>query len=583
MRTQLTIILVATALAVSPVVLADWNVRGQHEPQTSHDRNDGYMWLNPDTTSGVRGNDVYFSTFLVQNTGYSLHGVSDNENLATVQTEHPSWPGQVAALLGVWKDCNHDGYVGFGDNALFEYRTTLLEATFGDSICPINNPGPVPPGPASHNYPAVHNDGTWVDEFIALGPDTNSHTVQDFNPFDLNDNGALVWADWGKPGDAPELTKCNIGFIPDGTFDSTGGFLRTVDCFDDYSTTLTFDTVAGSNAATQPYSFSDSPYDPAASHSQLNQPNPWGSPAGSSDVVAFDCSKAPIVSHGGLPQITAIGVYPPIVPPRTSTSGSMGGTANETLTDVTTCSRTGNNGGVQDQVAEIPYSNEKAGVKDSSLAKVESDFLLAYNEGQRPEPVVGSEIGPRGSLDLGVRQESSDGLWLSIQRIAEDKNPYTNRPDLYSGRSSLPGGLSPANPIAPVEYVTGYAYVSPTAQLQYGLNVNPTGKVGTYGAEWCGTATSGVVNGWDCNAADWGCDAAYSCLGVSDGKQVPVVVGPGQAYNLRAVACFDSSTQVNEGGQQVGRDTTVAGATPTQTVGLGPGVSYGLLTGSYCQ
>ena len=63
------------------------------------------------------------------------------------------------------------------------------------------------------------------------------------------------------------------------------------------------------------------------------------------------------------------------------------------------------------------------------------------------------------------------------------------------------------------------------ALAKYNLLV-PSGAshVGLYGAEACGTSTSGVHNGWDCGAADWA---------------GPIKVG--QPFNLRDVDCYDQS------------------------------------------
>jgi hypothetical protein len=122
------------------------------------------------------------------------------------------------------------------------------------------------------------------------------------------------------------------------------------------------------------------------------------------------------------------------------------------------------------------------------------------------------------------------------------------------------------------------------------LVMNPTGKVGTYGSEVCGSASSGIIGGWDCNAAEWWpgweCNTSngYTCSGVILGNNAAdITVRIGQPYQLRDVNCYDNSFQASEGGANVGRNTSVNGIDPTSTAGVGPGVSYGLLTKTYCQ
>lgn len=532
MRSHIVIILLV-AIAATPLVNASWAGRGQIEPDTSLDRTEGWMWTNPDTTKGTTiGHKVYFNAFTIQNTAYSTHGVSNNENFATVGSEHPSWPGNMAALLGVWTDCNSDGYIGFGDNALFEYRSELLLDT---SVCPAST------------AKLTHNDGKWVDEFVAIGGETQ---VVDQNPYDITDNSARVWADWGRPTDPPQLIKCNAGFPPEGTTHSTGGLLRTVDCFDSYSATKAFDIVADSNTQTAPYSFSDSPENQTQSKSQLNKPNPWGEQGTAPAATVWDCNSAPLVQRSNF--VTTHQVSAPKVPPTLNTAGTAQSTTEAAVDGLIDCDPTNDVSGNQFsyQIANTPYSPDKAGVWDASGAKIMSDFPMAYNEGKRPT-TTGSLLGARDSLDQGVRMQSSDGQWISSTRISEDKNPYTARANL----------LTLQNPIAPVQYVTAYAFVSPLAVSTYGLIVNPSAnKVGIYGFEKCGGATFGIVNGWDCDSTHWVCSGAYDCTGPANGGTVDMSVNVGQQYNLRDVDCYDNSV----------------------TAARSLGVSYGILTGTSC-
>src|SRR5438552_145953 len=198
MNVRVMTLALAAMLAIPAALAAGWAGKGQYEPDTSFDT-PSYMWANPDVsaqpTTGGGLNAVYFNTYTQQNTGYSTHGFDLSANLATVKLERQSWPGNLAALLGVWKDCNKDSYIGLGDQGLLEYRSELLLDT---SVCPPITSGQAPPSsPASASWnwtgALVHNDGIWVREFIAIGPESRSGAnplTSDANPYDISDNAA---------------------------------------------------------------------------------------------------------------------------------------------------------------------------------------------------------------------------------------------------------------------------------------------------------------------------------------------------------------------------------------------------------
>lgn len=147
--------------------------------------------------------------------------------------------------------------------------------------------------------------------------------------------------------------------------------------------------------------------------------------------------------------------------------------------------------------------------------------------------------------------------------IGEDRNPYTNREVLKSG-----------SVFAPVQYVTSYVSLSSTAISAYGLVLPHGATTGIYGAENCGTAMSGVVNGWRCDPHTWwpgACQLGYDCCNTDpnggyackvliEGVPSDGSVDVGHPYNLRDVDCYDTSV---DGARQAG-------------------VSYGTLTGTSC-
>jgi hypothetical protein len=565
---KLAIAALCCLLAVPSLALA-WGAKGSLEPDTAVDRSAGYQWADADTapcgvgavtTTGCDVNRVYLNGFITQNadTHYDHGSSSLNPNFATLGTAHPSWMGQAAALIGVWKDCNADGYIGLGDNGLLEYRTEVLNAQIAAGlapagICPVKATAP------------SHNDGTWVHELIAIGPDQANvdHGFPDANKWDLNDENARVWMDWNQPGDLPPPNRCYI-FMPasadpthpewGGAMHSTGGLLAFADCWDDETITQTVDAVATPNSPLAPFSFADHPTEQWNSSSQLNQRNPWGEPGDAPIVDTWACPTALGPSAGGFQ------LHQPAVPPTTNTAGTLAGTAEVETDGAIDCdpkddapASAGGSGNGQNSyvVANLPYSTETGGVIQVVGPKIAADFLLQYGEGFRPA-ATSAVFGPSGGKTGGVEQAGdADGIWLATATISENSNPYVNRADIRG------------EPVSPVEYVTTYAYVTRTD-----VTLSPTGTVGTYGALNCGSFTTGVHGGWDCDATRWypgvNCanpttSPAADCVSY-DGGTHDITVRPGQPFNLMDVDCYDNS---------------VSGAREA-------GVGWGALTGTSC-
>lgn len=147
----------------SPLALAGWNSVGDPatpEPSTNQDAASPYMWHDAYAAPGP-SERVYFNAFL------SPLGSGSHQTA-----------GFWHAYLGAWKDCNRDGYIGSAATGSETYSTTLL---LDPSVCPVGG---------------KHNDGTTVREFLWIGPGAS----------DINDPGALVWADEGgitKPAPHP--------------------------------------------------------------------------------------------------------------------------------------------------------------------------------------------------------------------------------------------------------------------------------------------------------------------------------------------------------------------------------------------
>lgn len=236
-------------LVVAPLADAAWRSNGQQEPDTSHDIQDGWMFTEPDATANPANAFVYFNGFVSQEPellGYQAISL----NLAAAGTALASENVLPMAILGVWKDCNGDGYVGAADAGLLQaYPATLLPA---GSPCAVGS------------GPFTHNDGLTVTELLPIywHNDTSEpqYAMNYWGPAQrpipgFFDNGARVWADLGQPDD-PNLGICRSSPQPQGTFGSTGGMLAYADCFDGYVLTHDVNT-ATEGAGLSSLSFGD--------------------------------------------------------------------------------------------------------------------------------------------------------------------------------------------------------------------------------------------------------------------------------------------------------------------------------------
>lgn len=183
----------------APTVLA-WTSGGDSEPSTIYD-GPSLMWPSAPTGDG----GVYFNVAAVVGAGGT--GFVVNPNVAALETRNePVGAETFVATLGVWADCNGDGYVGNLEGAAREYASELL---FRTDICP-------PSSGSESSWNGEHNYNGWVTELIPIG---NAETT----PVDLRlylDASAAVWGDYGRP--APREETCGGG--------AGDSLLRILDC-----------------------------------------------------------------------------------------------------------------------------------------------------------------------------------------------------------------------------------------------------------------------------------------------------------------------------------------------------------------
>lgn len=171
----------ATPVSIEGVTTPGWGNGFNAEPNTKHDREDGFVWPTADTK--MAGARVYLDAVLVQ------AGVGD---ASTPANDNAGVNYQVVALFGVWKDCNADGAIGNG-----------LQLTYSSTLLPPNTPcKPTPPKPGAGTTAVLppHNDGTTVRELLWVVPEPSDPP----SPDEWVDPGVQVWADYGYPGSEAE-------------------------------------------------------------------------------------------------------------------------------------------------------------------------------------------------------------------------------------------------------------------------------------------------------------------------------------------------------------------------------------------
>lgn len=593
---QRRLIILIGILMVTPAAAA-WSVRGSTEPNTAYDQKDGYMPL--DTPQSLdEAARVYFNGWLspsyIEHTSLNpnlgtVAGVSMNTNVAPVITV--PW-----ALLGVWMDCNKDGYIGNGDGQ-FEYPTTKVngQSVFGvdETLCPVKAITKFPDQrgeqPEIHggSRGLVHNDGRWIHEFIPIG--WNQHATMwnaddeqnqywrhnplaDKNPWDLNDTSARVWMDFGLPdSSAPPAGGFRCWYLgyPRGTLHSTGGIIGAHDCYINFRVTDTLNSLSPVlDGPGRQITFNDSPRNHRDSRSVLNQQNPWGDEKDGSYVQPWDCSSPPrnVDNPATTDQDWLFNVSMPRVPPGgAEPNPSPAGTVNETGAGIDQCNRSPKN-----STGNTPYFLE--GDLLNSAKKIQPSNTMIYESGFRRQgpqstawaPISGGGAAPGTPSDFGLRITGFEGCasplgWPVFVAPCYEGIWHGNTQSQY-----LEGRLINRDTaaISPVGYQTFYAFVGPTVTATFGLKLPDAGQ---YGSQNCALPPEEQL--FECNPAKWWPGesmARTSILGpdpnddphrcgigtyAETDRCYPIGVRPGQAFQLRDIDCTDHSADPlrNEG------------------------------------
>ena len=548
MQSRLIILALAAALTVPTLATASWGAKGSLEPDTSLDASGLFMETDPDTKPVGPGipqppRVVYFNGF--QGTGYTAGVTSINPNSAAVGSS-VLLPTElnIQALLGVWKDCNKDGYMGWGDNALLEYRSELLALPnmdgeiAGTSVCGVEPIGPVPKASGDHTGYQSHNDGKWVREFLPIGPENTLPGSRDQNPFNIPDSTTHVWADWGTPG-APPGFICWLSAHPRDSTHSVGGMVDIVDCYSRGRINATL----GSNPTLWQTWIDNRGDDPRDANSDCdashlgNLPSsykrgcqPWGYEDDGAfvDITSDQNCNSPIVNR----QVTQDKqVRVPMPSPTTGgAQPSIAGTVYQLDNDVSDCNR---DDGSEWNLEDTPYQTEDD-LLNQNAGRIVNDFVLPFVEELRPGAATAltGTLGGGTSRHMGTHP-TPEGIYASNSLSTYAHNSVFNIDTLG---------------VREVRHITYYARVGAVAISAYSLML--PGSTGIYGSEACGTAIGPGQpdkNFWKCDPELWWPQTVEEMrangvgLGTFDGYEDFAGAHVGDTYNVRDVDCYDTS------------------------------------------
>src|SRR5581483_6312056 len=562
MNRTLTFTAVALAAAMLvPTGLASWGSYGGQEPDNKYDlpAAGNFVWQGPPTGT----DQVYFNVV----NGYAPNGPAGaSPNSATLGDRvQVAGTGSYAAILGVWVDCNKDGYVGLADGALREYRADVSAA----AGFPVDTDRcPVVPEDAAHAG-AIHNANNWITELIPITNVTIANTNDDphgvtdptgtsggvHNPMVdyrvIVDESAKMWADRLQPVTptaAPARDGCTQATVMFGKGQTrhTGGILDHIDCVESLfaprpNTVFRLVSEKDPTGAVGP-AVSGNPVAPFSKPSDLwdggvldvdlfgtdqscagGEPQPCSS--GSNSIVSGeqDCSSAPVVDttdETGTPgQSGQSGVRAP-GQPNVNQHGTVAATVNETHEEsaLDDCN-SADDGGLDfygNGVTEVPVEDA---VTVTGKNSAEMNFFWDGGAGrvdcEQDDAVALCQLNGM-PLDAGApatEMANTNGLGATAGAPQADTGSPGNEwlaDAYYADELPLVNGnrVNTDDPTRstvgffPGDFYTFYASVGLS-----GL-VTP-GGVGQYGAPWCLDGigrNAGIQNGWDCDPANWNLD-----------------------------------------------------------------------------
>jgi hypothetical protein len=553
-RSMILATLAATLLAV-PVGIATWSSYGQSEPNTSFDTS-GLMYAEAPLPGQVR---VYFNAYTTTGSG-STKGVSPNVGALGTRMEAGAIEHSYA-VLGVWTDCNGDGYIGLAEGAAIEYSNLVpnsCTARTGGATCFQA----VPPGQKCPNWPTTgyNNYNGIVTELIPIvgggaRPGGDARVIRDPQ--------AAVWGDFGRPTDGAEAGgTCAITPFPRGTAQSSGGLITYADCRSGFMQTWNTAVDAAGDPAGLRFA-----NDSNGRSGELGQFETLGDryddPDRNSDpiVKAQDCDSAVLVPFEGTPlaqQTDSEGIRSPSTD--VDPDGTIAGTINYTF----------ESGPFPTRQVSAETGPESTSNCDASDDRGDDAYGVILNEGDFNSVSADNKhesdwnyvpaIMSRGGVPLGVGHLGAAGdpadmgltpVDIVAGGLAYDRTEWDGATNFAKGTPGTVvnrGGLSPDDlpdpALAEGYWITTYARVG---AITTGQGVALPGGAATqkYGSTQCGSFTSGIHNGWNCDVSTWNKNP--------DGSSLPsagnILAFPTLTYQLRDSDCYDGSLGVGVGAQ----------------------------------
>ncbi|HET6403244.1 MAG TPA: hypothetical protein VFH78_01250 [Candidatus Thermoplasmatota archaeon] len=537
--------LLAIAALMAPSAAATWYAYGSHEPDNALD-NEEFMRFDP---PGVATNLIYFNVVTGMSSG--LRGIMASPNVALLET-HTEIPTSEThqALFGVWIDCNGDGYVGIAEGAMREYPSSLL---LNEAICPAITGSNVRWTAGAHNY------NGWVSELVPIagtpfGITTNTTDLRVYEDID-----AMVWGDYNRPND-PALGggTCPTAPQPRGTWQSTGGFINYADCSTGlmdrwnevwFGRTLANQSIDGlysygaPNMSLHFYNVNN-----ASGHPIYDRPTLGSEDTQYSPAYVYDCS-APRTHSGDTLNATPLGpsvpaaaqnISVPAISPSLGTAPPTQWTVpafvNHTFEGTPGIRPSADCDTSNDRGADVYGNNYVFYVGETDVNPVTAankraaNFNFQFQYWDRGTGVLGIGPatpglgGPAGAALPGKPQSN----WNN--GASTTKTPATLRVDITQGTYEIPGAY----------YLSFYAAVGENTTERGFLT--PGGE-GVYGSAQCGSNTSGIHNGWNCDRDAW-----YRNADGSPVASPTLLARPGDKYQFRDVDCFDGGiTQLGIG------------------------------------
>jgi hypothetical protein len=531
-RTLLPGALLLALVLLASTALASWRGYAGQEPDNQYDADGRFMFL--DAPEGDRDH-VYLNVFATFEGGLGFGSSTLGSRM------EPTPQVEFDAVLGVWADCNHDGYIGFADGAMREYRAELsAEAGFpvDAALCPE-----LPDKPAYQGQ--VHNDGSWITEMIPIGtakPKLNARYLQDADARIWGDNLAPVTPDAPPQPDGCAQTSYTLA---PGEAHHTGGLLHHADCLDGNAPSHAHQRVVALEPALGAVPDPQSLYTGGPADAKT-----FGDDEGAQRSFVSgeqDCSAQPVLgvqavadalaarwpSSTGAPypftpgQFDGSGVRAPRVP-TVSPGGNVPGTVNETVEEspLDDCKASDDSG---HDFYGLVESGSQVATDHKTHAQLNFRFLQFNNrygcDGASHYACGTPNDAGMPEIANYVGLATSGDYWYGGGYL-----PAT--PDLVgaTGVDRATFALSPD--VSPADVWTFHGLVT--------LGDVRTPGSGTYGDPWCTSGigrNAGTQHGWECDPAQW--------------TGTPV----GETYNLRDVDCYDNTVvSARSGASPTGAD-----------------------------